>query len=369
MEGITEAPVFVSRDPAAIMAESKAQLERILGRELQPAQVEQLMLQFIVYRETLLLERFNAGMRQLLYQFSTAPVLDYVAALMAVERLPASHAGCTVRFSLVPGHGGVLIPDGTRVATGDGKAIFETQKDVAVPAGTDYVDIMVTAQAEGKGGNGYAAGTVVKILDPLAYVSTVENIDATGGGSDVETDEQLRERVRLAPSQFSTAGSRGSYEFHAKSANAAISDISVSSPTPGTVLIVPLTETGETPQQVINDVYNVCSAERVRPLTDTVIVAAPVRKDYRIVVNVVLFENSDATSAQNDIMTALTGYITEKRQRLGLDIVRSQISKIAKIESAYDVEVVEPAANMEVSAQEYTNCTNITVNITGFSHG
>ena len=103
MEGITEAPVFVSRDPAAIMAESKAQLERILGRELQPAQVEQLMLQFIVYRETLLLERFNAGMRQLLYQFSTAPVLDYVAALMAVERLPASHAGCTVRFSLVPG--------------------------------------------------------------------------------------------------------------------------------------------------------------------------------------------------------------------------------------------------------------------------
>lgn len=369
MAEITDTPVFVRRDPAEIMAESKAQLEQILGRQLQPAQVEQLMLQFIVYREVLLLERFNAGMRQLLYQFSTAPVLDYVAALVAVERLPASHAGCTVRFSLVAGHGGVLIPEGTRVATADGKTIFETTQDVAVPAGTTHADIMVMAQAEGKSGNGYAAGTVNKILDPLAYVSTVENIDITGGGSDVETDEQLRERVRLAPSQFSTAGSRGSYEYHAKSANASITDVSVSSPTPGTVLIVPLTETGETPQQVINDVYNACSAEKVRPLTDTLIVAAPDRKDYRIVVDVVLFDNSDATAAQTDILTALTAFVAGKRQKLGLDIVRSQVSKIAKIESAYDVNVVEPAANMEVSEQEYTNCTDIIVNITGFNRG
>ena len=96
-------PVFVERDPDVIMAECKAKLQELLGCELQPAQVEQLMLQFIVYREVLLTNRFNAGMAQMLYQFSRAPILDYIAGLVAVERLPAAYAGCTVRFDLVEG--------------------------------------------------------------------------------------------------------------------------------------------------------------------------------------------------------------------------------------------------------------------------
>lgn len=268
-------PTFVERDPAVIMTESKAKLEELLGRELQPAQVEQLILNFVVFRETLLVNRFNAGMRQMLYQFSTAPILDYIAGLVAVERLPAASAGCTVRFTLVAGHGSVLIPEGTRVSSSDGLAIFRTIDDAIIAPATMTVELSVLADVAGKVGNGYAVGTINKILDPLAFVSTVENIDVTGGGSDVESDAQLRERIKLAPSQYSSAGSRSSYKFYAKSANAMITDVSVSSPVPGSVLIVPLTNEEETPAQVITDVYNVCNAENVRPLTDTVIVSAP----------------------------------------------------------------------------------------------
>ena len=57
------------------------------------------------------------------------------------------------------------------------------------------IELAVLADVAGKVGNGYAIGTINKILDPLAFVSTVENIDVTGGGSDVESDEQLRERI------------------------------------------------------------------------------------------------------------------------------------------------------------------------------
>ena len=52
------------------------------------------------------------------------------------------------------------------------------------------VELSVLADVAGKVGNGYAVGTINKILDPLAFVSTVENIDVTGGGSDVESDAQ-----------------------------------------------------------------------------------------------------------------------------------------------------------------------------------
>lgn len=362
-------PTFIERDPAVIMAECKSKLEDLLGREIQPAQVEQLILNFVVYRELLILNRFNAGMAQMLYQFSTAPILDYIAALVAVERLPAAQAGCTVRFTLVDGHGLVLIPEGTRVASSDGTAIFRTIDDIIVNPATMIVDALVLADTAGKEANGYALGTINAILDPLAFVSTVANIDTTGGGSDVETDEQLRERIKLAPSQYSSAGSRASYLFYAKSANALITDVSVSSPIPGVVQIVPLTEFDDTPAQVIEDVYNACSPENVRPLTDTVIALAPVRKDYAITVDVVLYENAVAVTERAAIAAALENYAAGKRTKLGLDIVRSEIAKIARLASVYDVTVVSPAANLIISDGQFPHCTAITVNITGFNRG
>lgn len=365
----SDKPIFVECDPTLIMAESKAKLEEFLGRELQPAQVEQIMLQYIVYREVLLTNRFNAGMRQMLYQFSTAPVLDYIAALVAVERLPAANAGCTVRFNLVVGHGYTLIPEGTRVATSDGAAIFRVLDDITVPDPTHVVEVKVLAEAAGRSGNGYAVGTVNKILDPVAFVSTVANIDTTGGGSDVESDDQLRARIKLAPSQYSSAGSRSSYKFYAQSANPLIIDVSINSHTPGTVLIVPLTGADNTSEQVLIDVFAACSPDDVRPLTDTVIVSAPTRKDYAIQADLVLYEATDANSAKIAIMSALEEYATGKRGTLGQDIIRSHIAQICRISGVYDVDVKTPTENIVVSDDQFAHCTDIVVNITGFNNG
>jgi phage-related baseplate assembly protein len=364
-----ETPVFVERDPDVIMAESKAKLQELLGRELQPAQVEQLMLQFIVYREVLLTNRFNAGMAQMLYQFSKAPVLDYIAGLVAVERLPAAPAGCTVRFHLVPDHGHILIPGGTRVATADSAVIFSVDDDIIIMPSDNSVDIAVVAEDAGKSGNGYLPGTVNKILDPLAFVSTVENITTTTGGSDDETDEQLRERIKLSPSQFSTAGSRASYEYHARSANSTIIDVSVTSPTPGVVLIVPLTETGQALEGVIHNINEACNAENVRPLTDTVVVSSPTEVSYTIAVDLILYESADADTTQASVLAILTKFAEEKRRKLGQDIIRSHIAQLCRVAEAYDVSVITPAENVVIADNEFAGCTGITVTITGRNHG
>ena len=365
----TNIPVFIERDPDVIMAESKARLEELLEREIHPAQFEQLLLNIVVFAEVRILNRFHAGMAQMLYQFSTAPVLDYIAGLVAVERLPASSAGCTVRFTLVEGHGTVLIPEGTRVSSSDGVVIFRTTEDVIVESDTLTVDVQAQADTPGEAGNGYLPGTISVILDPLAFVSTVANLDTTGGGSDVETDEQLRERIRLAPSQYSSAGSRASYEFYAKSANALITDVSVTSPVPGTVLIVPLTEQDETPQQVLDDIYAACSAENVRPLTDTVLVAAPERIDYSMVVNVVLYEDTAADTERKAITESLQQFAGEERARRGLDIIRSHIAQRCRTSAVYDVEVLSPVSNIVIEDTQFPYCTGIMVNVIGFNRG
>lgn len=362
-------PAFIERDPAVIMAEAKTQLEQLLGRELQPAAVEQTMLQFIVYREVLLLNRFNAGLSQMLYQFSTAPTLDYIAGLVAVERIPSTSAGCTIKFTLVEGHGSVLIPEGTRVATSDGKVIFRVDDDLTVAAGVNEVEAHVIADVTGVIGNGYAPGTVTTILDALAFVAAVTNIDTTGGGAETETDEQLRERIKLAPSQYSTAGSRASYIFHAKSANPLITDVSVTSPTPGTVLIVPLTLDDETPDQVINDVVAACSAETVRPLTDTVKVEKPTAKEVTIEVDVTLLQDTDASDAKTAIEANITELAEQKRAKLGQDLVISQIIQASRVTGVYDVAVKQPADNVVAADTEFVKVTGITVTIKGFNVG
>ena len=367
----TTIPTFVNRDPDMIMSEIKAQMEAMLGRQLQPAQVEQLILQIIGYREVLLLERFNAGMAQMLYQFSQAPVLDYIAGLVAVERLPAANSGCIVRFNLVPGHGSVVIPAGTRVATGDSKAIFELADDILIPPSVNSVEALVTAQIAGKAANGYVPGFVNKILDPLAFVSSVTNMTTTGGGSDEETDEQLRERIKLAPTQYSTAGSRQSYIYHAKSANPAIIDVSVSSPIPGTVYIVPLLAQGAY-AQVIADIHAVCSAETVRPLTDTVIVSEPTEIFYDIEVELTIYEGANITDTEIKVLDALKEYTESKSQRLGLDIIRSHIVQVCRISDVYDVQVISPSwsgGNIIVDFDQVPICNSITVTTTGTNYG
>ena len=135
------------------------------------------------------------------------------------------------------------------------------------------------------------------------------------------------------------------------------------------MFIFPLTENDDTPEQIITDVYAACSPEDVRPLTDTVIVAAPTRMEYAMRVDVTLYDNADATGTQADITAALRDYAAEKRRKLGQDIIRSHIAQICRIGAVYDVAVTEPAENIVVTDAAFATCTEIAVNITGFNRG
>ena len=392
---MADIPSFITRDPIIIRDEIKAEYESWLGREIQPGQVEQLITNVIAYREVLLLERFNAGMAQMLYQFSNAPILDYIAALVSVERLPAAHAGCLLRFVLVPTHGAVVLPGGTRVSTADGKAIFETNDDVSIPMGVETVDVVATAQTPGLAANNIEIGKVTTILDPIAWVSTVTNITVSGGGSDIESDASLRERIKLAPHQYTTAGSRQSYIYHAKSANAAIIDVSVFSfifppaplitlpvgtlvatadgvfetddpipIVPGKVCIVPLADTNDY-TQILANVYDTCSPENVRPLCDTVIVAKPEPIYYNIKADVVVKSGEDTLQLKARIDAALKDFTTTISKKLGTSVIRTQLACICRVTGVYDVDMVSPAANVTVMQHQYPVCTGIVVNVTG----
>lgn len=366
-------PQFFHEDGQLIIAEMKADMEGLLGRSLSPGDVEVLLINSFAYREKLLRIMANETARQCLVDFSRGDALGYLGALVGVVRLAATGASCILRFTMVEGHTGVVLPKGIRVQSIDGKVVFQTVEEKVVAEGTTTVDIEAICTTAGSVGNGYETGKISIILDPQPFVSTVTNTDTTNGGVDEENDEELRERIKLAPSSFSVAGPRDAYKFFAKSAHPSIVDVAVKdhTPNPGDVSIYPLLKDGGLPStEILNVVQAICSDEKVRPMNDTVYVEAPTVVNYSINVELVLYAGAINAEVLAQVEAALTAFKNEGLNKLGRDVTRSTIMSKSKIEGkVYDVDVVQPAANVVVAPEEYANCTGITVTITGTNNG
>lgn len=364
-------PNFINRNPDQIVREMIADYEQRVGKTLQPAQVERLLINSMAYRELLLRNQVQEAALQNLVNFSRAPMLDYLGELLGVVRLPATSATTTIEFTLVEGHGDLTIPAGVRISSTDGRAIFATAESVFVAEDVNTITVDAECVTIGKVGNGYDTGNVSVILDPQPYLVSATNTTVTGGGADDETDEELRERIKLAPSAFSTAGSRGAYKFHAKSAHPSIVDVEVSSPVPGTVNIYPLVDGGiATPTEVLDAVLAACSADKVRPLTDTVAAISPDKVDYSITVNLTLYSGVDEDSTKAVVNGQLLDYVNAKRNLLGQDVMRTHLIERSIVQGkVYNVAIPSPAADLIISENEFSNCTNITVNVIGYNNG
>jgi phage-related baseplate assembly protein len=362
-------PTFVSEDTGIIIAELKADYEARTGKVLAPADVEMLLINAFAYREGLIRASINDAARQNLVPFSRGSILEYLGQLVGVSRLPAAGAEVTIRFTLVGGHTGVTIPTGLRVQSTDGKVIFSTVETKLAPVGTLTLDVKAECTTTGKIGNDYEINKIGVILDPLPYVQFASNIELSKGGADEETDDELRERIYLAPASFSVAGPRGAYKYFAKSAHPSIIDVSVTSPNPGEVLICPLLENGQLPTvDILNDVLAVCNADNVRPLTDTVLVQAPNKIDYAIEVDVTLINGAIQSEVETEINSRIDAFKKARLNKLGKDVVSSVISSLCIVDSkVYDVRVISPVNDLVVQEFEYSNCTGVIINIIGAS--
>lgn len=362
-------PQFIERDVQKILDEMVADYESRTGKTLQPAQPEMLLINTYAYREALVRQGIQDAAIQNLVNFSSAPVLDELGVLLGVTRLAPVAAKCTLRFTLVGGHGSVVIPEGTRVSSADGLAVFVTTYDQPVGVGVNTVDIEAECLTVGTIGNGYIAGNVATIMDPLAFVSSVANLATTAGGAAEESDDGLRERIKLAPGSFSNAGSRAAYKYHARSAHPSIIDVAVVKTAPGEVSVYPLVEGGvTTPPVVLDAVETALNDERVRPLTDLVIVESPTPVNYDLRVDLVIYDTADPSDVETKVEALLETFAREKRLRMGRDIVESQFIGVCMIEGVYSA---TPAfwTDVIVGETEFPLCGIIEANIAGTTNG
>ncbi|MCO5238876.1 MAG: baseplate J/gp47 family protein [Chitinophagaceae bacterium] len=361
-------PQFIDIDADAIISEMVADYEAATGKKLAPAQVERLLINAFAYREYILRTAINETALQNMVEFASFPALDYLGDLVGVKRLPASQSKTTIRFNLVDGHTGIVLPAGVRVQSVDGKAVFQTTESKVVITGTASVDVVCECTEAGVIGNGYAIGDISIMLDPQAYVSDCANTTVSSAGADDESDDALRERIKLAPASFSCAGPKGAYIYWAKSAHASIIDVAVTSPEPGDVYIYPLLEGGITPSiEIIDAVKAACNSEKRRPLSDTVYVESPTKIEYDIEVNLTLLNDAVEDSVISRVTANLEAYAAARKKKMGIDVVINQIINKSNIDGVYKATVVSPEADIEVDEDEFADCGTITVNVIGTS--
>lgn len=370
-------PIFIEVKPSELLSDVVKAFESYTGKTIQQGQPEYAICSAIAYRESLMLNRLNFVGKSQLVDYATYPILDKIASLVGVSRLQESKATCTLRFNIIQGHLQVLLPLGTRVASSDGNAVFETLNDVTIPVGVNSVDVSAICKVAGKSGNGYDIGAISVIQDPYAFVTSVSNIDKTSGGSDEETDEELRERIKIAPSSFSVAGPTEGYKFWTYSANQLIKDVKIlthsddSSIAYGEVHAYSLLEDGQIPTTAINDqILAVLNDEKIRPLTDTVKVFSPTLIEYSLKIDVVKTKEAN-TTITNRINENVSNYVESQKLKLGADIVKNKIEALSMVDGVYDVtatitsSVSLVSGNLPVSSKEVAHCTGIVINITG----
>lgn len=284
--------------------------------------------------------------KQNILKYSYSDFLDNLAIFKGVTRNPATAATTTLRFTLSAERDTATgIPQGTRVSTA-GSIYFATDVYAEIPAGSTTVDVPATCTVAGTDGNGFAVGELSTIVDPIPYVASVTNTTATEGGAEIESDEDLAERVFLAPGAYSTAGPEDGYLYHAKAYSAAIGDVvATSDQEAGTVDIVFIMANGDTPgEEMIEGLEGYLQGKTIRPMTDLVRVAAPQEVQYTI--NLTYYINrSDSAKAvtiQAAVAQAVADYQTWQRA-IGRDINPSQLVRMVMDAGAKRVTVTAPA--------------------------
>lgn len=191
-------------------------------------------------------------------------------------------------------------------------------------------------------------------LENLAALIPLQRLDG-------ESTEAFRARIQLAPEGFSTAGPRGGYEFHARSASPDVLDVYIGEPQPGSVDVYILFDSLVNDSTALLAEVNVAlNNDEVRPLTDTVNVKPFTQVDFIIDAQMELAIGPDSTTVLAASNAAVHDYLLS-RFRFGRDVTRAGLLAALFVEGVENVHLVSPAEDVVVQASEVAFVTEVTV--------
>lgn len=210
----------------------------------------------------------------------------------------------------------------------------------------------------------YAGGSDLDHIGALFATARKVIVPAAGGAPAVmETDEEYRRRIQLAPEAFSVAGPAGAYAYFALAAHPSLVDAAVVSPSPGRVDVVVLARDGDgTPAEAaVTAVAAALSAKTTRPLTDDTRVRGPAILDAEVAVTIRIRPGPDPALIEARAVDRLAAHAAERR-RVGLALRRDGLIAAARSVGAIEQVIVTlPAEDAEPGPYGVVHVTGISV--------
>jgi phage-related baseplate assembly protein len=215
----------------------------------------------------------------------------------------------------------------------------------------------------------YARGTTLDHLGALMGVArlVVQPADPlTNTPAIMESDDDLRARIQMAPEAFSVAGPAGAYVATAMNASGRVLHAAASSPAPGTVLVNILSRDGDgtADDQLVQLVTAALNSEKARPLTDQVLVQSAEIVPYQVEATVYTFPGPDPDLVMETARARLDAYL-EFCHRIGRQVATSGIDAALHVPGVESVVLAKPMANVVANATQAPHCTAVTVNYGG----
>jgi phage-related baseplate assembly protein len=278
-------------------------------------------------------------------KYAYGEFLDHIGALKNVKRHTLSKSTVQIKLILSEARDvDIEVPEGTRVSTGNYDVFWEIQETQVIPAGEVEATFEFECTEPGADSNEFAVGEITELVDPLPYVSSVTNTTKSAGGSDEESDEAFANRILIAPSAFSVAGTEDAYIYFIKSYDSKITDVLVKADDNAIVRIYFLTENGIPTEANVNALQSYMDdADDIKPLTDKVVVSAPEAVDY----NLELTYYIDKASSNREqtikaaVQIAVDEFVQAQSAEIGKDIDSSVL--IQKVMNAGAKRVVVTA--------------------------
>lgn len=178
----------------------------------------------------------------------------------------------------------------------------------------------------------------------------------------MESDTDLRFRAQQAYEGLSVAGPVGAYEYHGRSADGRVADISVVSPSPACVTITVLSreDDGTASNDLLAVVEKALNAEEVRPVGDRVTVQSAEIVPYQIDATLYFYPGPEAEPIRQAAEEKLKAYISAQ-QRLGRDIRQSAIYAALHVEGVQRVELAAPLADIVLTQYQASYCTEYSI--------
>ena len=287
--------------------------------------------------------------RQAFPQTAEGEYLDFHAQLRSLERKPVLPAQGTVRFTAgEAAQEDRSIPKGTVCMTA-GLVRFETTREAVLPAGALTADVPAQALEPGEAGN-VSAQTIVSMAVAPVGIASCTNPQAFSGGTDGESDEELRERILDTFRRLPNGSNAAFYEQGALSFDQVAAATVMPRPRGvGSVDVIAATLAGTPGEELLEQLQDYF--DQRREIAVDVQVKAPTPVTVNVAVQVKAKGGWDKAQVLEQVEEALEGWFDGKL--LGRNVLLARLgSLIYGCEGVENYVITAPAADLTVETDQ-----------------